>query len=128
MRRLGLVLSCLVAICALSLLGAAASLAASSPGCSGSAGDSQYVDPLGCPTTSTSTTPLPTTTPPTTTPAAQHTPTPAATVATATGTAADPKSSHATLPYTGLDVWPAIALGAGLLGAGIVLRRSILRS
>lgn len=126
MRRLGLLLTCLAVIGALSLLGAGASLADSSPGCSGSAGDSQYVDPLGCPTTSTSATPPPTTTPP-----AQQTPTPAATVAntaTTTPTTADPKSSHGSLPFTGLDVWPAIAIGFGLFGAGLTLRRSTLRS
>lgn len=129
MRRLGLVLTCLVLTGALALLGAGASLAASSPGCSGSAGDQQYVDPLGCPTTSTSSAPPPTT-PPATTPAPQ-TPTPSATVASATTTAptaADPKSSSGKLPYTGLEVWPAVALGVALFGAGVALRRSALAS
>jgi hypothetical protein len=140
MRRLGLVLTCLVLTGAPALLGAGASLAASSPGCSGSAGDQQYVDPLGCPTTSTSSAPPPTT--PTTTPAqqtpttptttpAQQTPTPSATVASATTTtptAADPKSSSGKLPYTGLEVWPAVALGVALFGAGVALRRSALAS
>jgi hypothetical protein len=124
MRRLGLVLTCLAAICALSLTTAGASLANSS--CSGSAGDQQYVDPLGCPTTSTGSTPPPTTTP------TQQTTTPSATVANATTattpTAADPKSSKKALPYTGLDIWPAIALGVGLLGAGLALRRCALAS
>lgn len=128
MRRLGLVLTCLVLTGALALLGAGASLAASSPGCSGSAGDQQYVDPLGCPTTSTSSAPQPTT--PTATPA-QQTPTPSATVASATTTtpsAADPKSSSGKLPHTGLEVWPAVALGVALFGAGVALRRSALAS
>lgn len=125
MRRLGLLLTCLAVIGALSLLTAGASLAASSPGCSGSAGDQQYVDPLGCPKTSTGASSPPTTTP------AQQAPTPSATIAnatTTTPTAPDPKSSKRSLPHTGLDIWPAIALGIGLFGAGIVLRRSALAS
>ena len=127
MRRLGLVLTCLVLTGALALLGAGASLAASSPGCSGSAGDQQYVDPLGCPTTSTSSAPPPTT--PTTTPA-QQTPTPAtvASATTTTPTSADPKSSSGKLPYTGLELWPSVALGVALFGAGVALRRSALAS
>jgi hypothetical protein len=122
MRRLGLVLACLVAIAALMLVGAGAALAGSGNGCGGSAGDSQYVDPLGCPTTSTtstSTTPPPTTTTGTAT-------TPPATVASATTTTSSAATGHdpKSLPRTGLDVWAAVALGAGLLGAGIVIRRS----
>jgi hypothetical protein len=123
MRRLGLVLACLVAIAALMLVGAGAALAGSGNGCGGSAGDSQYVDPLGCPTTSTSTTPPPTTPPPTTT-TGTATPPPAI-VASATATASSAATGHdpKSLPRTGLDVWAAVALGAGLLGAGIVIRR-----
>ena len=119
-----MLLACLVAGCALALLGAGSSLANSNPNCSGSAGDSQYVDPLGCLTTSTSTsTPPPPTTssatpPPTTTPAA------VASGTTSTPVPSDPKSSHhGSLPYTGLDILPALALGISLFGAGFLLRR-----
>jgi hypothetical protein len=27
------------------------------------------------------------------------------------------------LPFTGLDLWPAVAVGFGLIGSGLVLRR-----
>jgi hypothetical protein len=37
------------------------------------------------------------------------------------GTAAAP--AHATLPFTGLSLIGAVAIGAGLVGLGIVLRR-----
>ncbi len=106
------------------LLGAGTALAASGSGCPGSAGDSQYVDPLGCPTTSTSTPPPPTTS--TTTPPPSTTTSQPATVASATATTSGSSTAHdpsGSLPHTGLDLWAVIALGVGLLAAGIVVRR-----
>lgn len=123
-----LLLMCLGLIGALSLLGAGPSLAHSNPNCSGSAGDSQYVDPLACQTTSTSTPPPTTTTAPAPAQPAQ-TPTPsvdAATVTTAKTSAPDPH--HAVLAFTGLDIWPVLALGVAFLGAGIALRRRAVAS
>jgi hypothetical protein len=123
MRRLGLLLSCLVAVVVPFLLGAGAALAGSGNGCPGSAGDSQYIDPLSCPkTTSTSTPPPPTTT---TSPSSTTT-TPPATVASATTTTSGSPTAHdpsGSLPHTGLDLWVAIALGLGLLTAGIAMRK-----
>ena len=104
-------------------------------GCNGSAGDNQYVDPLqNCnppgsghssgggssssgSTTTPSTTPTPTTsTTPTATTAATTT------TASSTATAKDPKSSKS-LPFTGLNLVPALIVAVSLLGAGLVLRR-----
>jgi len=113
----------------LAMLAPAASLA----GCSGSAGDQQYVDPLaGCHKHKGSTTPAATTTPSaaTTTPSASATPpataasstTPTATTATGAGaTGKDPSSK--TLPYTGFETWEAAGFGLILLAGGLVLRR-----
>ncbi|HEY6396253.1 MAG TPA: hypothetical protein VIX82_02245 [Solirubrobacteraceae bacterium] len=125
MRRLGLVLACLAVVGVSLLLGGGMALAASSTGCPGSAGDSQYVDPLGCKKTHTT----PASPPPTNqTPPPATTTTPQATIASATTTtttAAHDPSSKGSLPRTGLDVWAAIALGLGLFAAGIAVRRSV---
>lgn len=89
-----------------------------------SAGDNQYQDPFSnVPSQpkkkTTSTTPAPTSTPaPSTTPAA--TPTPTATTATPSGT-----SSTNQLPRTGFPLWPAAAVGAALVAAGVGLRRLV---
>src|SRR5262249_22279032 len=112
-----------------------------------SAGDNQYTDPLAGQTTTTTHTPTSTqTTPPPTstspspssgsssaapaaTPAtSSSTSTTAATTsttsATSTSTAAgDPQQ---TLPMTGFDAAIAAALGALLLGAGVLIRRRVL--
>lgn len=103
-------------------------------GC-GSAGDQQYIDPLSnC--NGTGTTP-PTSTGPksstgsSTSPSASTsssgtpTATTASTTTTTTGTTStsskgkDPKS----LPYTGLDLAPALIIAFALVGGGLVLRR-----
>ncbi len=110
-----------------------------------SAGDQQYVDPLGgshsgshhssggshsttqspAPTTpTTATTPVsstPTVSPTVTTTASTTTP-PTATTASATSTAKDPPKS---LPRTGFDALLAIAIGAGMSGAGLAVRRGV---
>jgi hypothetical protein len=125
MRRLGLVLACLVAVFVPLLLGAEAGLAASSNGCPGSAGDSQYVDPLGCPqTTSKPTSPPPTnaSSPPSTTTTPQVTVASTTTTTSSQSTGQDPPGS---LPRTGLDVPAAILLGVLLLAAGVAVRRSV---
>ena len=119
-RRARFALLLLALLAALSVVAPSGALA---DGCNGSAGDTQYFDPLQpCsnqppPTTSTPST-TPTTAPPSTT-----TVVPAV---ASTAKAADPKSSKS-LPYTGLDLGPAVLLGVVLLGGGVVLRRLITR-
>jgi hypothetical protein len=84
-------------------------------GC-GSAGDSQYFDPLqNCnmqqpPPTHTSSTPPPVTTTPITT-------LPTVTVAASR----DPGSKS--LPFTGLNLVPVVVIAVALLGGGLALRR-----
>ena len=108
----------------------AASALASGTGTS--AGDQQYVDPL------TSTTSTRTTTHASTTPAASSSTTPApsspavstgsTTSAPATTTPASSSTSHAssgTLPFTGLNIEACLAVGVGLLAAGLALRRAV---
>ncbi len=107
-------------------------------GCNGSAGDSQYVDPLqncnppssshsggsGSSQTGGSTGASSDTTTSTTsasTVSASSTTTATASNTTST-TAKDPTSSKS-LPYTGLDLVPALLVAAALLGGGLVLRR-----
>jgi len=91
-----------------------------------SAGDNQYQDPFSNvpsqpkkQSTNTTTTPTPAPTPaPSSTPAASATPT--ATTATPSGT-----SSAQELPRTGFPLWPAAAVGAALIAAGLGLRRLV---
>jgi hypothetical protein len=99
-------------------------------GCGGSAGDSQYVDPLancnpppsGTSHTSTSgQTGTSTPTAPTATTPTASTPI-ASTAATTTTSAKDPKTGKS-LPFTGLDLLPALAVALALLGGGVALRR-----
>jgi LPXTG-motif cell wall-anchored protein len=130
---------------AVALLGPAAALATGP-----SAGDQQYVDPLGGSHSSggshhssggshssgSSTTPSSTATTPgtspttpsagatvsssTTTTTASASPT-ATTASTSATSAKDPKS----LPRTGFDVWLAVLIGAGLLSSGLIVRRTV---
>ena len=92
-----------------------------------SAGDNQYQDPFSnAPAQpkkkqqqNSTSTPQPTsgtTSTPTATPA------PASQTPTAT-TAAPTSSDQGTLPRTGFPLWPAAAVGAALVAAGLVLRR-----
>jgi hypothetical protein len=92
-----------------------------------SAGDNQYQDPFSnVPSqpkkkSSTNTTPAPTsTTAPTQTSAPAATPTPTATTATPSST-----SNARELPRTGFPLWPAAAVGAALVAAGLGLRRLV---
>jgi cytoskeletal protein RodZ len=134
------ILGSLVVVAALSLLVPAVSMAG------GSAGDQQYVDPLGgsgssgSKSHSKSTTthpPAPTTTSPSTAPSSPPTTSTSPAVISSNSTtsttasttsssahAADPSTSS-TLPRTGLDVELAVAVGVGLLGAGLALRRTV---
>jgi hypothetical protein len=100
-------------------------------GCGGSAGDSQYVDPLqncnppssgnSSGTSHTSTSGTATSTPTTTSTPTATTPTASAATA-ATTSAKDPKGGKS-LPRTGLDLLPALAVAFALLVGGVVLRR-----
>jgi cytoskeletal protein RodZ len=123
----------LAVLCAVALLGPAGALA-NGP----SAGDQQYIDPLGSgnhhhksnggsststttPSTSTATSPPPATVTPTTTTATTAS-------STAATTSATPSHGHdpsgKTLPFTGFDVWLAAGLGLSLLAGGAYLRRA----
>lgn len=111
----------------LALLLAAPALAQG--GTSTSAGDQQYVDPLAN-TTPTSATPTPaspspaassSSAPTSSTPSSTQSPNPAP----STTAHADPSG---TLPYTGLNVGLLVAIGLGLVGAGLLLRRVVRRT
>jgi LPXTG-motif cell wall-anchored protein len=126
--------SCLLVLLAATVLGPAAALAASGP----SAGDNQYTDPLKSTTTtaskpakSASTTTPAATPPPSTSSGTINTAPPVATAtttaptATIATTASSATSTSATLPRTGYDSWLAAALGAGLVAAGLSVRRRV---
>ena len=125
-RLILVVLACAGAVFAWSPAGALAS-----SGCNGSAGDSQYVDPLAnCNPPATSgggsgggsssqTGSGSVTTPSQTATIASSSPT---TTATPSASSKDPSSSK-TLPFTGLDLVPALIVAVALLGSGIALRR-----
>jgi hypothetical protein len=100
-----------VAATCLALLFPAAALA-------GSAGDNQYQDPLGnTPSQPKSTTQQ------ATTPAPPPAPTPSATSQPTATTAQTTTRSSGQLPRTGLPLGPLVALGAGLIAAGLLIRR-----
>jgi hypothetical protein len=128
LRHVFAVLACLGAIC---LWAPAGALAA---GCHGSAGDNQYVDPLqhcnhpgsghsggsgggsgGSTTTSTPTT--------VTTPTSTTATTASSTSTTTSGAKSKDPSSGKTLPFTGLDLVPAMIVALALIGGGLALRR-----
>ena len=100
-----------------------------------SAGNQQYVDPLASTTptapASTGSPPPPSSSAPPAsssapaTSSAPPTSSAPATSAPATGASSDAPAhaAGATLPFTGLDLWPAVAVGFGLIGSGLVLRR-----
>ena len=99
-----------------------------------SAGDQQYVDPLTtttpASTTPASTTPAASTAPATASSSGASTSSAGSTTTTTPTTSAPTSSAQATsdtLPYTGLNVEACVAVGIGLLGAGLVLRRIVAR-
>ena len=115
MRRARLALLTLALVAALSVVSPAGALA---NGCNSSAGDSQYFDPLQ------SCTPQPPPTSGQTHSAGAGTPVTSTTATTASTTTptTDPQSSKS-LPFTGLNLGPAIAIGVVLLCGGVLLRR-----
>jgi hypothetical protein len=140
-------LVCLALLAGVSLIGAGGAVAAD---CGGSAGDTQYVDPLACGGGSSATSGGSTTSHPTTPSSPPRTSTPlvastgttrttsGGTVSAASATATTARASTATtpaassssangaaqdLPYTGLDVRTLLVLGVALLAAGLLLRR-----
>jgi hypothetical protein len=140
------ILTILVLIASLSVLAPAVSLAS---GGGNSAGDQQYIDPLGGGSTqsgsttthssSPSTTPTPSSSSaPSTSPAPATSPSTAGASTTSTAGAsttstttqssavADPASA-ATLPRTGLDVWLVGAVGIALVASGLAVRRVLAR-
>lgn len=133
MRSATKVLAVGLAILGLLALSGGAALA---QGGGNSAGNSQYVDPLSgnghhkgsshsssssgtssaSASNSTSTTVSPT-----------LSPSAPSSVAGST-TSSSTKASSKSLPFTGLNLWACIALGVGLLTAGIALRRALARA
>jgi Alphavirus glycoprotein J len=93
-----------------------------------SAGDQQYVDPLTTTTPShASTAPAAPQPAPTSAPAAAPSSSTGPVSSSSAASAPAPQVSSSTLPYTGLDIGACVALGAGLLGAGLLLRRVMRR-
>ncbi len=113
----------LTLLAALAVQSPASALASSSP----SAGDNQYTDPLATSPPQPTTAPAPTTSSsPATTSSTQATSQPAPTSTTASSASTGPAAASdpaPQLPYTGDDVWLLAAAGAGIAGAGVVLRR-----
>ncbi len=140
-RRFIITFACVAGVLLGSLAGAAA-VAAS--GTSTSAGDQQYVDPL----TGSSTTSHPngstgsgssgsgssgssssSSGSSSTTNGTLSQTSPTASGTSSSSTSSDPGSSTgshgSTLPFTGMNVWACVAIGVGLLGTGLVLRRIV---
>jgi hypothetical protein len=105
-----------------------------------SAGNSQYVDPLSgnghhkssshsssSQGTSTSSSSSSTTTTSTTAGSSTLSSSAPSSVAGNT-TSSSTKDSSKALPFTGLNLWACVALGVGLLGAGLALRRALARA
>lgn len=122
------------------LLGAGSAVAG---GGGGSAGNSQYVDPLsgqphsGHHKTASSSTSTGTSTTSTTSnsstlsqsaPSSVSSGTTSSQSASTTSSHSSAGSSGKTLPFTGLNLWACIGLGLGLLGAGLALRRTLARA
>jgi hypothetical protein len=104
----------LLALALLLALSVVAPTAALAGGC-GSAGDSQYFDPLQ----TCNPAPPPTHTSPTSPPATSYPTTPVPTVTLAASHDTGSKS----LPFTGLNLVPVVVIAVALLGGGLALRR-----
>lgn len=123
-----LILACLGGLVVGSLTAAATVLAS---GTSTSAGDQQYVDPLTA-TTSTSQTATSSSgssssgsssSSSSSSSLSSAAPSP---LASGTTSSSSTTSAHSgTLPFTGMNVWACVAIGVGLLGTGLVLRRTV---
>jgi hypothetical protein len=135
-RRLVLTVACLVSLSAIFLGGAAAVLA--SGGTSTSAGDQQYVDPLtgtngsSHPSTSSSSSSSGSgsSSSGTSSPTSNSSLAPSSTSSSSdpggsSGSGSTASAHSGTLPFTGMNVWAAVAIGLGLFGTGLVLRRSV---
>jgi hypothetical protein len=97
-----------------------------------SAGNQQYVDPLASSTPSSSSA---SGSAPAAASSPSSTPSPSATASASSSSnsssqarstpasGASAASSSRTLPFTGLDLWPAVAIGFGLIGSGLAIRR-----
>lgn len=129
MRRLLALLIGSVAVAAVT--GFAPALALAQGGTGTSAGDQQYVDPL------TSTTPAPSTAASSpSTPSASSSASPStsgSSPSASTGSASSPPasaspSSSATLPYTGLNLWPLVLVGIALIAGGALIRLALRRT
>jgi hypothetical protein len=116
-------LACGLIVLGLLLLGTGSALAG---GGGGSAGNSQYVDPLSAKPSGHHKTQTTTTT--AGTPSTTGTSTGSSTLSqSAPSSVASSGSSGKKLPFTGLDLWACIGLGLGLLGVGLALRRTLTR-
>lgn len=128
-RALG---ACLVMV---GLLALASGVAQAQGGGNNSAGNSQYVDPLGgsshskqgshssSSSGSTATTPTTTTTTGSAGSSTLSPSAPSSVGGTTTSATASTTGAGRTLPYTGLNLWACVALGLGLLAGGLALRR-----
>src|SRR2546421_3526416 len=143
-RRIVLILACLTGLAVGSLAGAAAVLA---QGTSTSAGDQQYVDPLTGSNTSSQPSGSSSSSSSGSGSSSGSTSSSGAGSSSSTGSSSDSQSSstltsgstgsasasgtgtsasaRGTLPFTGMNVWACVAIGVGMLGAGLVLRRTV---
>ncbi len=133
MRRTILIFVCLLAVSVGSLAGAAVVLAS---GTNTSAGDQQYVDPLtgtnstshGSSSSSSSSGSSSGASSSAGSSSASQMPSASSGSSTSTGSTATATQAAAggkSLPFTGMNVGVCIALGLGLLGAGVALRRVV---
>jgi hypothetical protein len=127
MRPRTRILACGLVVLGLVLMGAGSAVADSGGG-GGSAGNSQYVDPLSGHSSGHSKSKSTTTT------ASTSSSTPSSGSSSSTLSQSAPSSvststssTGRTLPFTGLNLWACIGLGLGLLGAGLALRRALAR-
>ena len=109
----------------LTLVALMGSATAAGAGSSTSAGDNQYVDPLTATSTTSSTSAEPPSTAPSSSAPAVGEPKPEGAAASAMHDSR--YFAGRQLPYTGFDVRLCVAVGIGLLGCGLILRRVVHR-